>query len=164
MSSKGPRQIAIGRHTEYAERGRAFVATTGKKTLTGGADFMYFEAGAGKRCRIKRITFAVNATVGTLYLGHTVTGTITGTDLTKSNKYVGKGQTSTAIVKSDVGGVTGKTVILCVPFNGAGNGTILLDFDDSLILEAGKNFLINLDKDASSADVAASIEWTEEDA
>ena len=106
------RPLAISRRTEIAvDQGRAFVATTGKKTLTGGADFLYFLVGTGKRCRIQRIIFAVNAGNGTLYIGHTVTGTITGTDLTKSNKYVGHSNTSTATVKSDVGGITGKTVI-----------------------------------------------------
>ena len=164
MSGRGPRVIAIPRHEEYAERGFAFVATTGKKTLSGGADFMYFLVGSGKRCRIKRIIFAFTAGVGTLYIGHTVTGTITGTDLTISNKYVGKGQTSTATVKSDVGGVTGKTAIFTIPFTATGTSIIMLDLEYSLILEAGKSLLLNLDKDATSADLAATIEWAEEDA
>lgn len=143
------------------DSGRAFVASSGKKTLSGGADLLYFQVGSGKKVTVTRIIFGVDSGKGVLYVSTSPTGTITGNDVAKINRYVGKGQTSTATVKNDVGGVSSKgDVEYVIPFASA----FVLDLPSGLKLVAGTKLLISLDLTGTDVNLAAGIEWTEDDA
>ena len=151
----------IDRITESVDRGHAFVANTGKKTLSGGADLLYFLVGTGKKVTVTRIIFGVDSGKGVLYISTSPTGTITGTDLAKLNRYVGKGQTSTATVKGDVGGVASKgDTEYVIPFASA----FVLELPSGLKLVAGTKMLFGLDLTGTSVNLAVGIEWSEDDA
>jgi hypothetical protein len=147
--------------------GRAFVSTSGVLSLSVATDqyLLYFKAGT-QRCRVTRVNFStgpgVVATVGgTLYLSATPTGTITGTDLAKVNRFIGKGQTATATVKGTLSGVTGKGDPLhSVPFNV--NKQVDLSFPDGILLNPGAALLVSADVEGATLKVGVTIEWTEE--
>ena len=151
----------IDRITASVDRGHAFVATSGKVILSGGADLLYLLVGAGKKVRLTRIIFGVDSGKGVLYVSTNPTGTITGTSVPAINRYIGKGATSTATVYKSVGGISTKgDTEHTIPFASA----FILDLGAGLVLSAGAKLLISLDLTGTDVNVAADIEWSEDDA
>ena len=150
----------IDRITASVDRGRAFVATSNKVVLSGGADLLYLLVGANKKVRLTRVIFGCDSGKGVLYISTNITGTITGTAVTPINRYIGKGATSTCTVYKSVGGVSTKDIVHTVPFASA----FILDLGAGLVLSAGAKLLISLDLTGTDVNVAADIEWSEDDA
>lgn len=143
--------------------GNAFQATIGKQTYSGGADIFYLAPAAGTRLRINKIIFVTDsgATAVYLYVITDPTGTITGTGVTPQNAAAGEGQASGATVYRAVGGVSTKTNLhVGVPVV-AGQQAIL-DFDSSLIVDAGHSLLISIDLTGTSIPIGLVVEWSEE--
>jgi hypothetical protein len=157
-----------GRIAALVDQGRAFSSTTGVLNIAvSTANYLLYFLGGANMCRLTRVIFSagpgnVSSGGGTFYISSTPTGTITGTDLTKLNRLIGYGKTATATVKGTLSGVTGKgDVMYAYPFNV--NKPVLLEFPDGIILLPGKKLLISCDIEGVTLNVAASIEWTEEE-
>jgi hypothetical protein len=160
--------VIRNRITALIDQGRGFASTSGVLSIIVSTDnyLLYFLAGA-KACRISRVIFSSGpgaiTTGGIVYLSTTPTGTITGTDLAKLNRLIGKGQTATATVKGTLSGVTGKgDVMYAIPFN-TNKPVQLFDFSDGIVLLPGTKLLVSCDVIGATISAACSVEWTEED-
>jgi hypothetical protein len=153
--------ITRSRSEAAVDSGRAFVSSTGPRTVASGDNYIgFFQSGSNKTVYIRRIIFGCDATMR-CRITQAPTVSANGSAQTVMNRRMGKGFLNEAVLYN-APTVTGQGTVLYDFWVNAGQPPFILDFrDHPWIMDPANSLLIDAVAGGSN-NASLTIEWDEE--